>query len=295
VPPSEAVGGTTTLGALLDEAAGRLRAAGAPDARRQAALLWSVLAGGTPGDVWLRRDLEPAASVEGPFQALVDRLLAGEPLAYVAGTAGFRTLELTVDRRVLIPRPETEGLVALVLEWGGRTFGDGPWGVAADIGTGSGCIGLSLAVEGRFERIVATDVSDGAIAVASANRDRVGPAVPVEFRRGAFLAPLAGERCTAIVANPPYVAEAELAELTAGVRDHEPPEALVSAEGGLYHVRRLLEEARDHLKPGGVLAVEIDSRRALPVAEHARAAGWRRAAVHRDLYGRDRYLLATKE
>jgi release factor glutamine methyltransferase len=126
VPPSEAVGGITTLGALLDEAAGRLRAAGAPDARRQAALLWSVLAGGTPGDVWLRRDLEPAASVEGPFQALVGRLLAGEPLAYVAGTAGFRTLELTVDRRVLIPRPETEGLVALVLEWGDRTFGDGP-------------------------------------------------------------------------------------------------------------------------------------------------------------------------
>ena len=293
--PSEAVGGIATLGALLDEAAERLRAAGAPEPRRQAALLWSAVAGGTAGDVWLRRDRVPAAGMEGPFQALVDRMLAGEPLAYVVGTAGFRTLELAVDRRVLIPRPETEGLVALVLEWGHRTFGDGSWGVAADVGTGSGCIGLSLAVEGRFERIVATDVSDDAIALAGGNRDRVQPPIPVDLRRGPFLAPLAGERCTAIVSNPPYVAEVEFAALPPAVRDYEPRGALVSPEHGIYHARRLLDEARDHLMPGGMLALEIDERRAHAVVELARAAGWSRAVVHRDLFGRDRYLLAIKE
>lgn len=295
MPPSEAFGGLTTLGAQLDAAAGRLRAAGAHDPRRQAALLWSAVAGGTPGNAWLRRDQIPPAGLEGPFEALVERVIAGEPLAYVVGTAGFRSLEVAVDRRVLIPRPETEGLVALVLEWGHRTFGDATWGVAADVGTGSGCIALSLAVEGRFERIVATDVSGDALALAAANRDRVRPIIPVELRRGAFLAPLAGERCTAIVSNPPYVAEAEFAALPPAVREHEPREALVSPEHGGYHARRLLEDARDHLVPGGVLALEIDARRAPAVVAHARAAGWRNVAVHRDLFGRDRYLLAIKE
>jgi release factor glutamine methyltransferase len=294
VPASETAAGRT-LGALLDDAAGRLRTPEIRDPRRQAALVWGAVAGASLGEVWRQRDLMPAAGLDGRFQEMVDRLIEGEPIAYVLGTAGFRTLELGVDRRVLIPRPETEGLVALVLEWGQRTFGDRPWGVAADIGTGSGCIALSLAAEGRFERVIATDVSADAIAVAAGNRDRLGLPVPMELRRGPFLAPLAGERVTAIVANPPYVAEAEFSGLARGVRDFEPREALVSPDVGLHHVQCLLEEARDHLTPGGVLAVEVDARRAASVVERARTAGWRNAAVHRDLFGRDRYLFATKE
>ena len=294
MPPSETVG-DLPLGVLLDTAAARLRSAGIPDARRQATLVWSAVAGVSPGDTWLGRDRRPTASLEAPFLSLLDRLVAGEPIAYVVGATGFRTLELAVDRRVLIPRPETEGLVALVLDWGRRTIGDKAWGVAADIGTGSGCIALSLAVEGRFERIVATDLSLEALAVAAGNRERVQPPVPVELRHGAFLEPLTGEPVTVIAANPPYVAEAEVSELPAVVRDHEPRGALVSPEQGLYHLRRLLEEARDHLRPGGLLAVEIDSRRAAPVVERARAAGWRNASVRRDLFGRERFLIATKE
>ncbi|MBE0591240.1 MAG: hypothetical protein IH616_02430 [Gemmatimonadales bacterium] len=97
------------------------------------------------------------------------------------------------------------------------------------------------------------------------------------------------------MANPPYVAEAEFSGLARGVRDFEPREAFVSPDVGLHHVQRLLEEARDHLTLGGVLAVEVDARRAASVLERARTAGWRNAAVHRDLFGRDRYLFATKE
>ena len=294
MPPSETVG-DVTLGALLDAAAERLRTAGLSGARRQATLLWSAVAGLSPGNTWLARDRRPTPAQEAPFLRLVDRLVAGEPMAYVLGTAGFRTLDLAVDRRVLIPRPETEGLVAFVLGWGRRTFGERTWGVAADIGTGSGCIALSLAVEGRFERIVATDVSREAIAVAAGNRDRVRPPVPLDLRLGAFLEPLAGERVTAIAANPPYVAEREVTDLPAAVRDHEPRGALVSPEEGLYHVRRLLEEAGEVLVPGGLLAVEIDARRSGAVAARARAAGWRNAVVRRDLFGRDRYLIAIKE
>ncbi len=224
------------------------------------------------------------------------RRAQGEPLAYATELAGFRTLDVKVDRRVLIPRPETEGLVELVLAWGGEEKGPlASWGVALDLGTGSGCVALSLAVEGRFHRVVATDVSADALAVARENLAQVRPPVPVELRQGSLFRPVAGELYDVIVSNPPYVTEDEFARLDTGVRNFEPPEALVSGEDGLELTRCLVEHAGAHLAPGGLFALEVDSSRADTVLELARVAGWRAARLEMDVFGRARYLLATME
>lgn len=217
-----------------------------------------------------------------------------EPRAYAEGVAGFRLLELLVDRRVLIPRPETEGLVEHVLAWSRAQWGSGEWGTVLDLGTGSGCIALSLAAEGRFARIVATDVSPEALEVARLNAARVGSDPEPEFRLGPLFEPVAGERFDVIVSNPPYIAEPEYAELDPSVRDFEPREALLSGPDGLAHTRAILERAGDHLLPGGLLALEVDSRRADQSADIARAS-WQEVRVERDVFDRPRYLLARKE
>src|SRR5438094_499968 len=142
---------------VLSEAVERLAAAGLQDPRREARTLWAAVAGRgvKPGDVWLGRDRRPAPDVARRFRRAVERRASGMPFGYAAGRADFRTLALRLDPRALVPRPETEGLVELVLrETGKRDAGGGRRGVAADIGTGCGCIALSLAVEGRFERVV---------------------------------------------------------------------------------------------------------------------------------------------
>ncbi len=218
-----------------------------------------------------------------------------EPRAYVEGVAGFRLLDLVVDPRVLIPRPETEGLVERVLAWARDRWGNGTWGSALDLGTGSGCIALSLATEGRFARIVATDVSAEALEVARENAQRVRPAHMPEFRLGNLFAPVAGERVDVIVANPPYIAEPEYLELDPSVRGFEPRGALVSGPDGLCHTRAILERSGDHLMPSGLVALEVDSRRAEQSADLARAAGFRLIRIERDVFDRPRFLLVGKD
>ena len=232
---------------------------------------------------------------------------ADRPRQYVEGVAGFRLLELAVDRRVLIPRPETEGLVELVLAWSrgsGKRGGAGPMRHPArdaghlavlEIGTGSGCIALSLASEGCFARIVATEVSPEALEVARANAAAVAPPLTPEWRLGSLFEPAAGERFDVIVSNPPYIAESEYAELDGSVRDFEPLVALLSGRDGLWHTRAILEAAGDYLSPGGLVALEVDSRRGDVTAQIARTCGWRDARVERDVFGRPRYLLARKD
>jgi release factor glutamine methyltransferase len=229
------------------------------------------------------------------------------PRQYAAGVAGFRLLDLAVDPRVLIPRPETEGLVQLVLDWcagSGKREAGSPSGhpdletrhlSVLDLGTGSGCIALSLATEGRFARIVATDVSPAALEVARANLAAVAPALVPELRLGSLFEPVAGERFDVVVSNPPYIAEPEYADLDASVRDFEPRLALVSGPDGLEHTRAILEGVGGHLQPGGLVALEIDSRRGEASAEIAWACGLRDVRVRRDVFGRPRFLLARKD
>jgi release factor glutamine methyltransferase len=216
----------------------------------------------------------------------------GMPLAYAVGRASFRHLTLKVDERVLIPRVETEVLVDRVLERctpKTRTI--------VDIGTGSGAIALSLAFEGEFDRVLATDVSLDAVNVAAANAASLSEGLksPVEFRSGSLLAPLRGEKLDAIVCNPPYISFAEITELPADVRDWEPSLALLCAQDGLSVTRELVAQAPDGLVRGGFLAIEVDTVRAGMVAEMIAVDGrYSEIEVLLDLTGRERFVFARR-
>ena len=274
------------------------RASGSLDDPNESTALWAAVSGMQPAQVWLMRETQPAPEVVQRFWKAVEDRKRGMPFAYAAGHAAFRTLDLCIDARALIPRPETEGLVDLVLKYGSRESGAGSWGLAADIGTGSGCIALSLAVEGDFEKVVAVEQSPAAAALARENVKRVAPKTPVEIREGNLLGPLVdkGERGAyrVLVANPPYLTEREWTELDRSVREFEPREALVSGVSGLDATRALFGGAGILLQPGGLLALEIDERRADAVRELGRDYGWD-VSIHNDVFGCARYALSTKE
>ena len=223
----------------------------------------------------------------------VERLRAGAPFAYGVCRAAFRHLTLDVDERVLIPRPETEMLVEWVLG-----LSAGLKGCAIDIGTGSGAIALSLASEGGFDRVIATDVSNDALAVASRNAATLAGALraPVEFRHGSLLAPVKDVRGAAVVvSNPPYIAYHEAAELPSSVRDWEPALALVSGADGMTATLAIIRGAAELLQQDGVLALEVDARRASLVAESlAVDPRYREIAVRLDLTGRERFVVARR-
>jgi release factor glutamine methyltransferase len=284
--------GDLTIGALVLELAGMLGSATAEEARCEACDIVAVLADAPrlwpathEGDL-ADRDVVARA------RAAAARRRRGMPFAYAVGRAAFRHLTLEVDERVLIPRPETEVLVDLVLSATG-----GGAGLAIDVGTGSGAIALALATEGRFERVVGTDVSADALVVAAANARRVaGPGTaPIEFLPGAYLAPVRGLTARAIVSNPPYISYAEASSLPPSVRAWEPPVALLAGDGGLATTAAIVEQSAAILEPGGVLALEVDSRRASDcaalVARDARYAG---VVVRQDMTGRDRFVTATR-
>ena len=267
------------------------RASGSLDDPNEASALWAAVSGMKPGEVWLKRESEPAPDVVKRFWEAVEQRKQGLPFAYTVGRVGFRTLDLAIDPRALIPRPETEGLVELVLKHGKR-------GLAADIGTGSGCIALALAVEGDFEKIVAVEQSPAAAALARENLERIAPRTPVEIREGNLLAPLVdkGERGAyrVIVANPPYLTDAEFAELDPSVREFEPREALVSGLSGLDATRGIFAGAGAVLEEGGLLALEIDERRPDAVRTLGKDYGWN-VTIHDDVFGCPRYALSLKE
>jgi release factor glutamine methyltransferase len=273
-----------TRRALVDEGAALLGAAGIPSPRREARRIWSDLTGDDAGIVAVETAPVIGAGAEA-FQVAVRRRAAGEPLAHVTGRAGFRHLELRIDGRALIPRPETEGLVELLL---GLTR----TGRVADLGTGSGCIALSLVQEGGFSQVVATDISAEALSLARENRDRLGAGVSLV--RGDLCRPLVHGGFDALVSNPPYLTAGEYASLDPSVKAWEPRGALVSGEDGLGSITRILDEGRATLRPGGWLAMEVDCARAADAAARAGAFGWSDVAIHADLFGRERYLLARR-
>lgn len=238
--------------------------------------------------------------------AMVARRLAGEPLQYVLGAWSFRGIELFVDRRVLIPRPETELTAQLAIDeavrLGTRRGRRAPFSgtetacVVADLGTGSGAVALALATELPDVEVWATDVSTDALAVARANfagagtiaaRMRVGEgdwfaALPAELRGGLRV----------VVSNPPYVADSEVAALAPEVAAFEPRVALVSGSTGLESIERIVAEAPVWLEPCGALVIELDPRRADAAMRLAREAGFADVRVERDLADRPRVLVA---
>lgn len=273
------------LGDLIADAGHMLAAAHIPEPRREALRLWSDLVDASPVHAILGRRAPVSGRQIGAFLAAVERRAAGEPLAYVSGQAGFRRLTLQVDRRVLIPRPETEGLVELVLARAQR-------GIVADVCTGSGCIALSLADEGRYDRVVGLDLSGDALAVAAGNARSTG--LPVTLVRADLTASLPQASIDVLVANPPYIAGGEYALLDTSVRDWEPRMALESGSDGQDAIRRLLDDGRRVVTPGGWIALELDASRATGTASVASAYGWQHVMIHHDQFGRERYLLAQR-
>jgi release factor glutamine methyltransferase len=271
--------------ALLADAAGILARAGLPEPRREALRLWAELAPDAAEAVVLGPDRPVDAGQEQALLALARRRAEGEPFAHVVGRVGFRRLVLRSDRRALIPRPETEGLVDLLLARV-RT------GRVADVGTGTGCLALSLALEGGFDLVVASDLSAEAMALAEENRREADAAV--RLVRGDLCAPLAGAALDALISNPPYLSAAEYAGLDPSVQAWEPALALAGGADGLAATSRLLSEGLRVVRPGGWIALEVDCTRAAAAADRARGAGWSEVIVQADLFGRERYLLARR-
>lgn len=270
---------------VLAEGITALAAAGLDGAGREAHRLWADLFGEAPGAALLEPDGPVSPERAETFTAAVRRRAAGEPLAHVTGLVGFRHLTLRSDRRALIPRPETEGLVGLVLACV-------PRGRVADVGTGTGCIALSLATEGGYDTVVGIDLSPDALRLADENRCAVG--ARVSLAQGNLCDPLRPGSLDALVSNPPYLTAEEYAGLDRSVRDWEPEMALAGGRDGLAAIARLLDTGIAVVRPGGWLALEIDCARAALCARLAGAAGWTDVVVHADLFGRERYLLARR-
>jgi release factor glutamine methyltransferase len=243
----------------------------------------------------------PDAPARARFEILVARRAGGEPLQHVLGRWQFRTLDLMVDRRVLIPRPETEQVVEAALAELDRLEREVPsrpsHRIAVDLGTGSGAIALSLAVERPRLEVWATDLSPSAVEVATANLAGLGgwAATRVRVCAGSWWAALPPElrgRVDLMVSNPPYVSSAEMDELDAEIVDWEPSVALEAGPTGLEAQAEILSGANAWLRPGGVAVLEIAPHQAAAAVVLAKAAGFAVVDVRPDLAGRDRVLVA---
>lgn len=265
--------------------------------RSDAAELLSRLLGVSRAELVARAAEPLSAAHEERLASRLARRLAGEPVQYITGLAAFRSLDLIVDRRVLIPRPETEELVERVLSV--LRVQEDAWRPprVLDLGTGSGCIALSIASEWPEALVTATDASAEALQVARANAEALGLTHRITFAQGEWFDALGSdERYEAIVSNPPYISPEEAAELPADVREWEPHAALFSDDGGLSDLRLLVEEAPRHLVAGGLLALELAEMRAAEVAAWFEGAhDWARVELHEDLAGRPRMLFARRE
>ncbi len=235
------------------------------------------------------RWLAEAATVSGDPDELVARRLAGEPLQYLTGIAGFRRLEIQVGPGVFVPRPETEVVTGQALAL------LPPGGTVVDLCCGSGAIGLAIADERPDARVVATELSREALGWARRNQARLG--LDVTLLEGSLFDPLPSSLrggVDLIVTNPPYVAVAEAPALPPEVRDHEPHLALFAGEFGLSVIRDIVMQAPPWLSPQGWIVLEIGEHQGAEVAALLRAGGFDEVAVHPDLAGRDRVAVGRR-
>ncbi|MGH8977023.1 MAG: peptide chain release factor N(5)-glutamine methyltransferase [Acidimicrobiia bacterium] len=295
-----------TWRALRGEIAATLAAGGVENAASEARFMVEE-ASGFGATEWSEAiDVVAPARAEARLFDMCARRLRGEPLQYVLGAWSFRGLDLMVDRRVLIPRPETEWVVEVALEeaarLGFRRSRRRP-GIpveararAVDLGTGSGAIALALEAELPEFEVWATDASEDALAVASANIAGCG-ATRVRVASGRWFGALPAARrgqLALVVTNPPYIATDEVPELPPAVIDYEPRAALVSGASGLEALTEVIGAAPDWLAPEAALVCEIAPHQAAAVVELARAAGFHDPFVRPDLTGRPRVLVARR-
>ena len=262
----------------LQAAADALAAAGVETPRLDAELLLAEATGRERADLAAHPGSGVEAAAARAFGDMVRRRARREPVAYIVGRKGFRGLEVAVDPRVLIPRPETELLVDVALENRPRTV--------LDVGTGSGAVALAVADELPDARVTATDLSIAALEVARANAERLGLAERIEFRPGS----LPGDaRYELVLANLPYVREEEWEELAPEIVRHEPREALVSGPTGLEAIRVLVGAG-----VSGMLAVEVGAGQSAEVAAMMRESGFGEVESRRDLAGIERVVVGAR-
>ena len=222
----------------------------------------------------------------------IKRLGAGEPLQYVVGDTEFMGHHFKTDKRALIPRPDTETLVDTVLAC--ESLWTTPKPVIADIGPGSGCIVISLALEKPGAIYLAVDQSEAALSLARENALSNGVSSAIEFRQGDLLAGIQTGSLSAVVSNLPYIPTSDCAQLSRHIRDHEPMSALDGGPDGLLLIRRLVVEAQAALAPGGVIFLEIGFDQAARVVELLAGCGYSETVVRQDLGGRDRVIQARR-
>lgn len=276
-----------TISEALREAADALRASGVSEARREAASLLAHAAGLDRTQVITRAGEELSAARLASFRAAVARRASGEPLQYIRGAQEFYGLDFEVTSDVLIPRPETELLVEAALE----LLRDTPAPLVCDVGTGSGCILVSLLHARPDARGFGLDISPAALRVAERNAGRNGVAAGERARFAVsdcfdvWADDDAPPRFDLIASNPPYVAESDLEGLQREVREHEPRVALTPGGDGLSVIRRLVKDAPRFLKPCGHLVMEIGYDQHERVGALVDASVWTLLDIHRDLQG----------
>ena len=274
-----------TVRDALGAAADALEAAGCETARLDAELLLAEATGWDRTQIAAEPDARLPVGASREFGEMVRRRVRREPVAYILGRKGFRRIEVLVDHRVLIPRPETELLVDVALELGPS--------YVLDVGTGSGAIALAVADEVPSSHVVATDTSFDAVRVAQSNTERFGLAdrVDVVLRGRDSLGGTGGGPCDLLLANLPYVSEAEWEGLEPEIRDHEPREALVAGPTGLEAIEALVRELVGMEGRPATIALEIGADQGEAVAEIVRGAGYGEVEIRRDLAGLDRAVI----
>jgi len=283
-----------TVGQALDRAVSRLRAGGVRDAALDAELLLRHVLGWDRASVLARGGDALSSEDEARFDDLVAARARRRPLQHLTGTQAFWRHEFVVGPAVLIPRPETEVLVEAAL----GLLAEKAAPRVIDVGTGSGCIALSLAAERPDATVVATDLSAAALEVALENASRLGLAGRVRFVRGdlldAFRSGPGAPPFDLVVSNPPYVTDDEWRGLAPEVRDYDPRSALVPEGGVAALYGRLLAGAARVLRPGGVVALEVGAGQSAAVAARAAAAGFHGARALPDLQQIPRVIVATR-
>jgi release factor glutamine methyltransferase len=282
-----------TIAGALKSASERL---GHPrSATAEAEELLGRLLGCRRAELYLERNRDLSPEQEARFESWLVRRAAGEPIQYITGRAAFRGLELEVNPSVLIPRPETEGVVEEVLE---ILRSEKRWSRprVLDLGTGSGAIALAIATEFPSALMTASESSEAALAVARQNTSRLGMKDRIRFVSSDWFDGFeADERFEVVVSNPPYLSTAEWDELPGEIRNFEPSTALFSGPNGLDAVREIIDATPRHLVSDGVLALELAERRAEEVAGWLEGASeWGFVRLLDDLAGRPRVLVARR-
>jgi release factor glutamine methyltransferase len=286
--------GSVSAHRLLERGASELGEAGVAEARFEAELLLRHALGCSREALFARFHEPPAAEAVGHYFQLLERRRGRVPIQHILGTQEFYGLSFRVTPSVLIPRPETEGVVEEALAELSRRPSRAPR--IADIGCGSGCIAIAIARERPEARFLAVDASPAALAVARENAAALGVAERITFLHGDLLEPLVerGDKLDLLVSNPPYVVDAEIRDLAPEVKEHEPRMALAGGADGLAAITRLLEGVGAVLEPEGAVVMEIGKDQDQKVAERVLAAGLDLLRIASDLAGIPRVVVARK-